>query len=496
MGSLVLVDLLLGILFLYIACRNGYTGESTKNFTARPISSVTIFGKTLVIINDHRIALELMDNRSAIYSSRSRMVFAGEMIGWENILTNLVYSDRFRAFRRSMHSILGTKQAVARFGDLQDIEVRRFLLRVLNEPAKLIQHIRTNILVHSEAGAIILKMSYGYTIDCHGRDPLIDIADDAARQFSLAAVPGTWLVDLLPYLKDVPEWIPGTGFKRTAAHWRKTLLDFTEIPHAFVKQQMAAGIAAPSYTSVLLEKGNLSPDEEFIIKWSAASLFIGGADTTVSSLACFFLVMMVYPEVQRKAQEEIDRVIGNGRLPCFEDRDNLPYINAVVKEVLRWHPVGPMGFPHLTTESDTYEGYYIPKGSLVIANVWEFTHDEKTYHDSMAFKPERFIGINGREPEMDPEQFVFGFGRRICPGRTLADASLYLTIVQSLSVFNISKVVEDGKVIEPTIAFTAGVASHPVEYRTSVKPRSKKAEALIRAMEVDYPYQSSDTECV
>jgi cytochrome P450 len=80
--------------------------------------------------------------------------------------------------------------------------------------------------------------------------------------------------------------------------------------------------------------------------------------------------MTLFPEVQRKAQEEIDRVIGSGRLPVVADRPNLPYINAIVKEILRWHPVAPMGLPHMTTEDDICEGYLIPKGAYIMPNVW------------------------------------------------------------------------------------------------------------------------------
>lgn len=87
-------------------------------------------------------------------------------------------------------------------------------------------------------------------------------------------------------------------------------------------------------------------------------------------MASFFLAMALYPEAQRKAQEEIDRVVGNSRLPTFADRDNLPYINATVKEVLRWHPVVPNNLPHLSTHDDMCQGYFIPKGSIVISNIW------------------------------------------------------------------------------------------------------------------------------
>lgn len=80
--------------------------------------------------------------------------------------------------------------------------------------------------------------------------------------------------------------------------------------------------------------------------------------------------MTLYPEVQRKAQEEIDRVLGPCQLPKVADRSRLPYIEAVVKEVLRWHPVAPMGIPHMASEDDTYNEYFIPKGSLIMANIW------------------------------------------------------------------------------------------------------------------------------
>lgn len=80
--------------------------------------------------------------------------------------------------------------------------------------------------------------------------------------------------------------------------------------------------------------------------------------------------MILHPGVQKKAQEEIDKVIGHDRLPSFSDRDSLPYIDAIVKEVLRWHPVAPMGLPHVTTEDDMYLGYFIPKGAMLLANIW------------------------------------------------------------------------------------------------------------------------------
>ncbi|KAL1965863.1 hypothetical protein VTN77DRAFT_4996 [Rasamsonia byssochlamydoides] len=206
----------------------------------------------------------------------------------------------------------------------------------------------------------------------------------------------------------------------------------------------------------------------------------------------FFLAMTLFPEVQQKAQREIDQVVGTDSLPVISDRENLPYIDAIVKEVLRWHPVAPMGLPHMTTEDDIYQGYLIPKGALLMPNIWGFTHDPKSYHDPMVFKPERFLGPT---PEPDPHTFAFGFGRCICPGRLLADSTLYLSIAKSLAVFNITKPVdENGREVEPVVEFLPGVISHPAPFKTRITPRSPKHEELIHSVEREHPWQKSDAE--
>ncbi|KAL2871204.1 cytochrome P450 [Aspergillus lucknowensis] len=463
-----------------------------------PISSITILGQTIVIINDARIAFDLLEKRSNIYSSRPRMTFAGEMcplpldelkgsignvhrVGWNDSLAMQTYSDTFRAYRKAMHRVLGTKNAVAQFNDLQDVEVRRFLLRVLERPGDLIQHIRT------EAGAVILKIAYGYNINPHGPDPLFALASESLENFSAAATPGAWLVDTIPLLKYLPTWFPGAGFKQTAAVWRKTLMSTMEKPYQLVLRQMEEGNYPDSYLSNLLEESRartLTAEEQHVIKWTAGSLYAGGADTTVSAVSCFFLAMALYPEVQKNAQEELDRVLGPNNLPTFEDRSRLPYIEAVVKESLRWHPVGPMGIPHTCTEDDTYDGYHIPKGSLIMTNIWNFTHDEASYKDPEIFNPGRFLG---ESPELDPHTIAFGFGRRICPGRLLADSTIFLSIAQSLAVFDVRKDGENSARAE----FLPGVISHPVPFKLKITPRSKAHEELIRAVEIEHPWEES-----
>jgi len=227
--------------------------------------------------------------------------------------------------------------------------------------------------------------------------------------------------------------------------------------------------------------GGGDPEFEYTVKSAASALYSGGADTTVSAIGSFFLAMACYPDVQKKAQHEIDAVVGNDRLPNLADRDQLPYATALWLEVLRWNPVAPLTPPHCLTEEDVYEGHIIPKGSIVIANIWKLLHDPEYYSDPLAFNPERFIASEGKEPECDPRDVVFGFGRRICPGIYLADVSVFLSCVMSLSVFDISKAADTGVVLERGIEYSTGTISHPPPFKYAIKPRSAMAEALIRA---------------
>jgi cytochrome P450 len=112
----------------------------------------------------------------------------------------------------------------------------------------------------------------------------------------------------------------------------------------------------------------------------------------------------------------------------------------------------------------------------------------------MAFQPERFIQTPTHTPEPDPRLWTFGYGRRICPGRYIADNALFTTIAQSLAVFNIEKPVENGKTVEPKVGFEPGVVSHPLPYRVSIKPRNEKCRELIQKAEQIYPWGESDAQ--
>jgi cytochrome P450 len=447
-----------------------------------PISSVSVLGQNIIIISDYQVAVDLMEKRSAFTSSRPTLEFGSKLCGWERGLAMMPYSPKVRAYRKALHTVLGTPSAIDPFRPLIELETRRFLVRVLDKPDDVLQAIRT------QAGSIILKIGYGYTIEPHGHDPLVDLADEGLDQFSKACAPGAWMVDVIPALKYLPEWLPGASFKRTARHWKATLHAVADRPYAFVERQLRQGSAEPSYLSKLIEsdKAPLTAEAEEVARWSAFALYTGGADTTVSSMGCFVLAMALYPEAQKKAQAEIDAVIGTSRLPTSTDRTSLPYVDALIKEVLRWHPVTPMGVPHLTTKADVYNDYLIPENSLLVPNIWAMLHDPAIYREADVFNPSRYLG-DCAEP--DPHNLSFGFGRRICPGKLFADSSLFSTIASFLAVFDVRKCKDaSGKEIDPEVDFRPGLISHPKPFKCDIRPRSAQHERLIRSIEVEHPW--------
>jgi len=150
-----------------------------------------------------------------------------------------------------------------------------------------------------------------------------------------------------------------------------------------------------------------------------------------------------------------------------------------VKEVFRWNPVAPLGVAHRIAEDDVYKGYVIPKGAIVIPNIWKILHDPEVYSNPIEFNPDRFMGPN---PEPDPTKICFGFGRRICPGQLVAEASVFISCAMSLAVLHTSKYVdESGSEVAPIVEYTDGTISHPKPFKCTIKARSQKSLALISA---------------
>jgi len=277
-------------------------------------------------------------------------------------------------------------------------------------------------------------------------------------------------------------------FPRVAKEARKVSRAMRFELHELTKKRITEGTAKESMTSVFLAEntqdgGTIESEEDFCA--AVATLFVGAVDTNVTALMTFVLAMLKNPEAQRLAQLEIDRVVGTDRLPTFEDKENLPYVQALCAEVLRFATITPFGLPHYTTADDEYKGYHIPAGTTVFANIWEMTKSRQLNQDPTMFKPERWLSHRGnKETDLNgrhPRNFVFGFGRRICPGQRWAEQLLFIVAASILAAFDIEKAIgEDGKPIAPNEEYFQSFVRTLGPSKCRITPGSQEMASLIR----------------
>ncbi|CAL1703243.1 unnamed protein product [Somion occarium] len=441
------------------------------------IVHLKVLDKHTIIVSSLETASDLFDQRYAIYSDRFPSVMVSELIDMHWSVGRMNYGDKWRRLRKVFHHYYSAS-AIRQYDGIQFENVRAFLKRLRDSPEKFLIHSRFVF------AALIMNVTYGVHIEDEHNKHLVE-AEAWQHGFNQAIQPGHFWVDYLPILKYVPAWFPGASFKRKALRWRQHMYNARDGPFNEAKAALAAGMPVPSIVTDALENMRGSLDEaeqELRTRHSLGTAFGAGVDTSAPTLQIFFYLMLTNPDVQKKAQAELERVIGSDRLPSLDDRPNLPYVEAVLKELLRWHPVIPLALPHATATSDEYRGYHIPKDAIVLGNAWHILHDPVRYPCPDEFRPERFLTPDGalNSDVTDPSVVCFGFGRRICPGRYLSLNSLFTAIACVLHTFSITPSTgERGQPIKVELRMQPGMICHPESFSCSIQVRSSSAESLI-----------------
>ncbi|XP_005872504.1 PREDICTED: cytochrome P450 2U1 [Myotis brandtii] len=178
---------------------------------------------------------------------------------------------------------------------------------------------------------------------------------------------------------------------------------------------------------------NSSFNEDYLL-YIISDLFVAGTDTTSNSLLWCLLYMSLNPDIQEKVHEEIERVIGADRVPSFTDKAQMPYTEATIMEVQRLTMVVPLSIPHMTSEKTVLQGYTIPKGTVIVPNLWAVHRDPAIWEKPDDFNPNRFLDDQGQL--IKRETFIpFGIGKRVCMGEQLAKMELFLTFVSLMQSF-------------------------------------------------------------
>ncbi|KAG9123388.1 hypothetical protein FRC07_015007 [Ceratobasidium sp. 392] len=260
--------------------------------------------------------------------------------------------------------------------------------------------------------------------------------------------------------------------KRAPRFETQEVTDFFEMQH--------------NWQGMLARQAEFGMTREQVI-YLAGVLIDGGSDTTSSWMQSLVLGLISFPEAQKKAHEELDRVVGRDRMPTPEDFPHLPYVQAIVKEVHRWRPVAPLAIPHATIDEINYRGFRIPAGSTIFVNNWGMFHDPDVYERAEDFWPDRWImGEFGTKPGVDDtdrrNNIWFGSGRRFCPGVHLANNSLMINTMNLLWAFNFGLEVDPatGKDIPVDIYnYAKGIVSCPEPYGCTIKPRTAHHAEII-----------------
>ncbi|KAG1729295.1 cytochrome P450 [Suillus occidentalis] len=423
---------------------------------------VRLLGNEVVVINSQHVADALLEKRSQIYSDRPYIATL-EPFGWSVNFALIGYGDKWRLCRRLFHQTFRPDSAL-KFRPMQIKRAREMIVNLIDDPQNYHSHFATF------SSSVGMSVTYGYQTSPRD-DPLVRIVENAlVIGLEMMTQERATLLQLFPFLLRLPDWCWGSTIKRDAQVSARRMAEITDLPFQYVQKRMAENLS-PGLVSMVsdnlqrMEKPDQTsnPIFETALKDAAATAILGSYETTTSTLMTFALAMVLYPEVQRRAQAEIDSVVGEDRLPTFEDRVSLPYVEAVLRETFRWHPILPNGAPHATLSDDVFDGYFIPKGATVMCNIWGISRNEKRYPEASSFIPERFIDVNNALTDDDPARYVFGFGRRRCPGRYAADASLWSAIVTMLATVEFSPAKDDqGKAIEFTPRFTTGLTQYLV----------------------------------
>ncbi|ETW78616.1 cytochrome P450 monooxygenase 3 [Heterobasidion irregulare TC 32-1] len=432
-----------------------------------------VLGTHIIILNSEKAAKELFERRSSLYSDRPPLVALNVLLNFDWTMAFSRYGQRWRNMRRESHRYLHPA-ATLEFRSIQLKATRQLLQRLLEAPKDFMTHIR------HMTGQTIFEVAYGIDVQPKN-DPYIGSAEESLKAMTLGCTPGAGIFDTFPFLAKLPTWIPGSSFRKEAEDCAMSAPRGLEIPFRAAK---GATVSQDSPYRNIYSSGTLvssNPIDEwdgnpiYRVTYDPATTHGGGRCClvqTASSIETFFLAMVLYPEVQKQAQAEIDRVVGTDRLPDFTDEAALPYIGALVKEVFRWHPAVPLAIPHRVVCDDVYDGYFIPAGSVVIGNSWAILHDETVFPEPGRFKPERFLTADSKPNGAPFPDAVFGFGRRICPGRYMAREAVWIAVVSVLARFNISKALdEDGNEVETTDKYASGFISHPLPFQCRIQLR-------------------------
>ncbi|KAH9009901.1 cytochrome P450 [Lactarius pseudohatsudake] len=436
---------------------------------------ISALGKGMLIINSQRVAVDLLEKRSIIYSDRPHYISMGYYLTKNLTFTLTPYGDLLRRFRRV--AVEGfSKPAAQHFHPIQNREAIMLALALMKSPPNLEKQFYRHAL------SIMLSVNYHLPPVESEDDPHVVGVETHVQRLLHEMNPGTRLVEMVPWLRYIPSRF--SKWKRDAQYWFiQDSLMFQRLLGTVV-DDLTNGIDRPSFGATIIKTQSKHGLSELEQAWLAGDTLAAGGETTSTALHWWVLAMLVYPNVQARAHAELDEVVGRGRPPTSADVSFLPYIRAMVKETVRWAPTVPLGVPHASTVDDQYEGMFIPKGTVCLQNMRVLNFDPDVFGSNAAeFDPTRYLDEEGQVKVLmrgrEEGHVSFGFGRRVCPGRHVAEGTLGIDFATLLWGMRFERPEGSRGELDVRTLVQSGLTAHPVPFECKVVPRFTEAEALL-----------------
>ena len=350
------------------------------------------------------------------------------------------------------------------------------------------------------AASVVFSISYGRRVDSLNAE-VVKKRLAFMQYVSMLVVPGKYLAEMIPVLAKLPDWL---------VPWKKQVRDMgdreaefniglVEVVKSDMRNRKRKGLAEDSglgnLTETLLNMEDIDKGpviERMDARTFAAipgTLFNAGSDTSGCTLRVAILALLTHPHVLAIAYSELLSIssFNINRTPSFSDRPNLPYIDALVQEILRWRPVVALGLFHATTASDVYENWQIPKGTNVLANSYAINTHPLYFPLPDIFEPARFLPHS--DPRFKPEfkgkafpgrfgQSGFGWGRRACVGAELAENSIWIAVVKMVWAFELRKM--EREIYNTDMeSFMTGTIFRPMPFRVQWMMRSEVHRSVL-----------------
>lgn len=407
---------------LYYACTNSVQLKRLAGHGE--MTTLHLGSKTWVLLNSQRVVSEIIAKRSSLTNGRSPMPVSSGIVsrhGRSLLLPPAQWSEP----RRVMHHLL-SGSALKEYGEWQELESTQMMAEYLKQPHRWFRH------HYRYANSLVHRIALGERLTKSSKD-----LEDLQNVVTLfVGSIGSSIVDWFPELDRLPRFMQAwRPYWQKTGDWMYDIYCSWWIP---VRQQVEDGTAPPSFVRDVL----LHPDTKYTgndqdAMYVAMQLIEAGSDTTREALNIFVMAAITHPNMFKKARREIDRVCGSKaeRLPLLSDMDELGYICAVAKELLRWRPIFQLTPDHTSTADFDFEQYHFPAGVGFVINEIAVGNE---CEDPDSFKPERWL--DGHEKDIAHGLWQFGGGRRICVGYRLAQRSLFLNIARLVYCFDYAAV--------------------------------------------------------